>query len=356
MKTEQGTASVRKPVLFLVLGVILVGVAWWLTHPTREEQEIQRWLQEEQKIQHQRQEFFASHGIQLLSQEEQRDREAMERAGQQLASDFARYRSGVPSFASNLTTWTAQYQIAKAALRDWWSKSNEAQQLATDQFAKFVVSDRRLQADVIAVIAQFSSDLEANRNKMLSELQQKVSIAAVPCASADLGSTNLAGAFALTVEHLLEQEAKQSPIARVLAEGAGSIAGWAATGTIRGLITGLVTSMAVGVAKKAAAGGSTVAAEAIVEGGAGGTVLAPGVGTAIGLAGGIVVGGAVQWWMENKFKEKVASECNQILDDMEENLWNDPRQGLEMSFGQAITVTRECHQKALRKIITGEDK
>ena len=275
----------------------------------------------------------------------------MERARQQLASDFARYRNGVPGFADDLTTWSTQYQIAAAALKDWWSKSNEGRKVATDKFAKFVVSDLRLQKDVIGVIAQFSSDLEANRNQMLSELQEKVSTAAVPCASAEPGSTNLAGAFALEAQHLLKQQAVRSSLVKVLAEGGGFIAGAAASQ----IVTKLVTAMAVRVAAWAAARGSTVAAGA-VEGGAGGTALAPGVGTTVGIAGGIVAGWAVQWWMEKQFKEKVASECNQILDDMEKSLWNDPRQGLAMSFGQAITVTRECHQKALRTIITGEDK
>jgi hypothetical protein len=341
LKTERNSASILKPVLFLVLGIILMGVAWWSTDHGSGKQKIKR----------QRREFFATNGIALSNQEEQRNREAMERARQQLASDFARYHNGAPRFADDLTTWSAQYQIAKAALADWWSKSNEGRKVATDKFAEFVVSDRQLQKDVIGVIAQFSSDLEANRNKMLSELQEKVSAAAVPCASAAPGSTNLARAFALEAGHLVEQQTMQSSLAKVLAEGGGFMAGAAATH----IVTKLMTSMAIRVATSVAARGSTVAG-GVLAGGEGGTVLAPGVGTAVGAVGGIVAAWAVDWWMEKKFKEKVTNECNRILDDMEKNLWNDPSQGLALSFGQAIQVTRECHEKALRTIITGDDK
>lgn len=341
MKTQASSGSAVKPVLLLGLGLLMLAAAWWPAKHRPDKPTIQR----------QRQAFFAANAFRLLDQEEQRNRQAMERARQQVASDFARYRHGVPKFADDLTTWSSQYQIAKAALKDWWSKSNEGRKLATDKFARFVLSDQQLQEDVTGVIAQFSADLKANRNLMLSELQQKVSTAAVPCASADLGSTNLAGAFALEVQHRLKQEIAQSPIVKLLAEGGGFIAGAAATK----IVSKLVTSMAIRVATGAAARGSAVAAAA-VSGGGGGTALAPGVGTAIGVVGGIVVGEAVDWWMKKKFKEKVTNECNQILDDMQKSLWNDPSQGLALSFGQAMKVTRECHEKALRTIITGDDQ
>jgi hypothetical protein len=113
--------------------------------------------------------------------------------------------------------------------------------------------------------------------------------------------------------------------------------------------------MAVRVGAGAAGRGSTVAAAALT-GGEGGTVLAPGVGTAIGAVGGVVVAWAADWWMKKRFKEKVTNECNQMLEEMQKKLWNDPSQGLALSFSQAITVTREGHETALRTIITGDNQ
>ncbi|MGA2862944.1 MAG: hypothetical protein ABSF95_00485 [Verrucomicrobiota bacterium] len=340
MKTGRNTASILKPVLFLIVGLVMVGAAWWLTKLNRERQKIKR----------QRQEFLASQGVELLGVEEKRNREAMDLAQQQLAAHFSRYHSGVPKFAEDLTTWGTRYEISKALLKDWWSKSNEARKVATDHFAKFVVSDQQLQEDVTAVLAQFSSDLEANRNKLLSELQEKVSTSSVPCASTELGSTNIAGAFMVEVQPLLRKQAVQSPVIEVLATAGGLGAGGAATK----IVSKLLTSMAARVATGAAARGSSVAAGA-VAGGEGGTLVTPGVGTAIGIVGGIVVGWAVDWWMESRFKEKVTNECNQILNDMEKSLWNDPNQGLASSFGQAVKITHKCHETALRKIITGDE-
>ena len=333
------TSRILKPAMFLIFGLILIGVAWWLTKPVDEKQNIQR----------QRHEFFTVTGIQILNQEEERNRAAMERARQQLASNFARYRRGVPEFAEDLTTWGTRYKIAKAALADWWSDSNEARKVATDQFAKFVVSDQQLQRDVIATIDQFSSDLEANRNIMLNELHEKVSIAAVPCASTDLSSSNLTGACTEEVKSLLARRSADSLVVGVIATGGGFVAGEAK------IVTKLLSSMATRVATGAAARGSAVAAGAIA-GGEGGTIITPGVGTAIGIVGGIVVGGAVDWWMEGRFKEKVTNECTQILNDMEESLWNDPKQGLASAFDQTVKANREAHETALRKIITGGEK
>lgn len=341
MRAERNSASILKPVLFLTLGFFMIGVAWWLAARGSGKQ----------RVKHQRQEFFASQAADLVVLDEKRNREAMNLARRRLAEHFSIHRIGVPKFAEDLTTWGTHYEISKAMLRDWWSNSNEARKVATDHFSRFIVSDEQLRRDVADVVAQFSSDLEANRNKMLSELQEKVSTAAVPCASADLGLTNLTGAFMVEVQPLLKQRAAQSLAMSVLGTGGGVGAGAATTH----IVTKLVTSMATRVATWAAARGSTVAGGAVV-GGQGGTVLAPGVGTAAGAVGGIIAAWAVDWWTEKKFKEKVTQECNQILDDMEKNLWNDPSQGLALSFGQAIQLTRECHEKALRKIITGDDK
>ena len=339
MKTKAQTKSILTPALFLMLGIILIGAAWLMTRPRQDKLNLKR----------QRQEFFALNGAQILGQEEQRNRDAMQRAKRQLAAHFAQYRNGVPKFAADLTTWGTRYKITKAALGGWWDNANEARKVTTEQFAKFVVSDQQLQNDVTGVIAQFSSDLAANRNKMLSELQQKASVAAVPCASAALGSTNIAEAFMLEMQPLIRARAAQSPLIGVLATGGGFIAGEAATQ----IVTRLLASVAARVASGAAVRGSAVAAGALA-GGEGGTVLAPGVGTAIGLAGGIIVGWAVDWWMEKSFKEKVTSECNQILSDMEEALWSDASQGLEGTLTKAIKSARECHEIALRKIITGD--
>ncbi|MEI6394530.1 MAG: hypothetical protein WCT12_25915 [Verrucomicrobiota bacterium] len=341
MKAEEYSKSITKLALLLILGVIMIGVAWLMTRPNGDKQKLHR----------QRQEFFALTGAQLLGQEEQRNRDAIERAKGQLATHVSDYRKGVPKFAEDLTTWGTRYAIAAASVRDWWSSSNEARKVATEQFAKFVVSDKTLQQDVTGVIAQFSPDLEANRNTMLSELQEKASTAAVPCASTEMGSTNIAGAFMLEVQPLIKARATQSPIIGVLATGGGFFVGEAATQ----IVTRLLTSMAARVASGAAVRGSAVAAGVLV-GGEGGTVLAPGVGTAIGITGGIIVGCAVDWWMEKRFKEKVTGECNQILADMEKALWADASQGLEGTFTRAIKTTRECHEIALRKIITGDTK
>jgi hypothetical protein len=152
------------------------------------------------------------------------------------------------------------------------------------------------------------------------------------------------------VQPLLKQRAAESPVIGFLGTGGGFIAGEVATKFVAKLLASMIARVATGAATR----GSTVAAS-LIAGGGGGS-LAPGVGTAIGIAGGIVVGGAVDWWLESRFKKEVTDECNQILNDMEKSLWEDSNQGLAASFDQAVKVTRECHETALRKIIVGDEK
>ena len=308
-------------------------------------------LSEQHKIRKQRQEFFAASAIQLLDKEQQRNQEAIDRARDRLDTNFARYRTGVPKFAEDLTSWGTRYQLAEAALSDWWSKSNEARKVATDRFADLVVSDQQMQRDVAAIIDQFSYDLEANRNQMLGELREKVSIAACPCASTDLSSATLVKSFATELQPLLQKEAKNSVVVGSFAAGGGFIVQLAATK----IVTTIINSMVTEVATEAAAGGSAMAAGAL-EGGAGGTLIEPGVGTAIGVVGGIIVGAVLDWGMDARFKQKVTDECNDMLIKMKKALWNEPTKGLASSFNQVVKCTRQGHETVLRKIIIGGEK
>jgi hypothetical protein len=111
--------------------------------------------------------------------------------------------------------------------------------------------------------------------------------------------------------------------------------------------------MSTDITIESAADGSAVAAGAL-EGGAGGTVLEPGVGTAVGVVGGIAVGWVVSWWTEREFNEKVTNECDKILNEMNAFIWNDSKKGLASIFDECLTMNRTSHEIVLRKLIAGE--
>lgn len=73
MKTAQSSGKILKPILFLILGLFLIGVAWRMSTRSAGQQ----------KINHQRQEFFTATAIQLLNEEQQRNQEAVDRARSQ---------------------------------------------------------------------------------------------------------------------------------------------------------------------------------------------------------------------------------------------------------------------------------
>ena len=296
-----------------------------------------------------RKEFFALNVPQLLNNEQERNREAINRARQELQSQFSTYRNGVPQFAEDLTTLGTRYRIMKTMLSDWWSEKNEARKVTTDRFAKFVASDSDIQKCVTEILTQFSSDLEANRNKMLTELEVKVATASLSCASTDMGSTNIAGAFLLELQPLVKKLSIESPAVLALTIGGGFLVGEVAGKIVTRLLAIVTTRIATG----AAARGSALAAGALA-GTEGGSAVAPGVGTVIGLVGGLAAGAIVDFFLEKQFKQKVITECNALLTDMETAIWSDEKEGLEASFNRAIVTTREMHEVALRKVITGE--
>ena len=75
-------------------------------------------------------------------------------------------------------------------------------------------------------------------------------------------------------------------------------------------------------------------------------MLAPGVGTAIGLAGGFIAGAAVDWWMTDQFEEKVSLQCRQFLKKTRDSLITGP-QGLQAMLTQEATRTGEVVDRAL---------
>ena len=67
--------------------------------------------------------------------------------------------------------------------------------------------------------------------------------------------------------------------------------------------------------------GSSTLVNCSATGGSVGTALGP-AGTIIGVGVGIVVGCIIDWWMSNKFKEKLIKQCSEYLASLETEIIN----------------------------------
>lgn len=333
MRTEAKPGGLWKPVLMLAFGLAMIAGAYRLTTDWSHKTEVLK--QQQEVLKQKREAFFAIEVPRLLDEEEKRNLAALNRARMQLTEVFARYEARVPEFVEKLTTWGVKYKLAKAALSDWWSETNEARSIATDIFADKVLSNQELTRDITRVVNQFISDLKANRNIMLSELTKRVETQAVPIAA---GTNNLAGittAFQEKLSVILGQRAVELPAIAALSFAGGFLAEEAT----RSLVTSVIRGLTARLAASAVARGGVAAGGAAV-----GSVAGP-----VGIAAGLAVGLAIDVWMERRFKEKVTGECNQILRAMQVEVWQEQKRQFEL----LIKTTRSIHEEALKKVILG---
>ncbi|MDB6071667.1 MAG: hypothetical protein JWL81_2838, partial [Verrucomicrobiales bacterium] len=127
--------------------------------------------------------FLQDGSAPLLAQAKARDLAAVNRAISALDARFAAYASGVDAFTHDLTAWGTRFKLI-------WRKGVETvkrreipegtAKLVRDKFDKHVVSDTRLEADVLAVLQQFAYDMEANRNELLGSLRTRLEASDLP--------------------------------------------------------------------------------------------------------------------------------------------------------------------------------
>lgn len=288
--------------------------------------------------------FLSSDAKPALLNAKTKDLAAVDRAVVSLDACFGRYAEGVDKFTRELTGWGTRFRLI-------WRKGVEtvkrheipegATKLVRDKFDANVVSDARLEADVMAVMKQFAYDLEANRNELMGSLTTRLQSSDLPVTVQKVALGEFQTQFDQNVKKLLH-----GLPANTATIGAGSMAtGIVAEEAVRQLVRVVLTQAAARLAGSAAASGGA-AATAVAAGGTGGTVLAPGVGTAIGVVGGFVVGAVVDWWMTDKFEAQVKIEVLTFLQKTRNALVGGP-QGMETLLRQQVNATSEAWERSV---------
>lgn len=273
-----------------------------------------------------------------------KDLEAVDRAVKSLDACFDTYAGGVDRFTGELTGWGTRFRLI-------WRKSVETvkqheipegtAKLVRDKFDANVVSDARLEADVLAVMRQFAFDIEANRNELLGTLKTRLAASDLPVQVRKVALGEFQSQFQQSLGKLLSGLPSNS-----MAVGVGSLtAGIVAEEAVRQLVRVVLTQAAARLAGGALASGGA-AATAVAAGGTGGTVVAPGVGTAIGVVGGFVVGAVVDWWMTDKFEAQVKVEVLNFLRTTRNALVGGP-QGIEALLKAQVDQSSSAWERAV---------
>jgi hypothetical protein len=336
----------------LALGLVLLGLGgvtfyrtWSAAHSRREASAAaQAARAEELELRGKVSGFLSGEAAPLLAGAKAKDLAAVNRALSSLDACFAGYASGVDAFTSDLTAWGTRFKLI-------WRKSVETvkrreipegtAKLVRDKFDKHVVSDARLEADVLGVMQQFAYDIEADRNELLGALRTKLAASDLPVPAREVALTEFKSSYESEVKSLLSK----LPANSVMVGVGGITAGIVTEEAVRQLVRVVLAQAAARLAGGAMASGGA-AATAVAAGGAGGTAVVPGVGTAIGVVGGFLVGAVVDWWMTDSFKDTVKTDVLAFLTQTRATLVTGP-QGLETLLRTQVENTSGIRERSI---------
>ena len=337
-KQSNSTLCVVVSIIALFFGLALIGGAWWISNsPALEtEGQIQARQEAEKVLQiealRQRRELLSRQIELLVDTEERANQVAILRAQNSLDDAFISFSNGLPKFVEAVTAWKAQFQIARSGINDKVSGSHEMETVVAEYFEKNVASNQDISSALDKIVAQFQSDLVANRNRMLSEATLRIR-------GADLGlppsyTSESLGNLVTAKQGQMAQSLGGVPVVSVLSISGSLIVDYA-----------LVKMVARALSNAARA----TTAGAITGAGAG-TLITPGVGNAIGLVVGFAGGFAVDHLMTERMKAKILRDTKDTLDSMKNEIWMNSAEGLNTKLSGLVKQTKELHAAALTSI------
>jgi hypothetical protein len=278
------------------------------------------------------------------------NREAQNRTLQRIDDVFARYARGIGPFADDVISYGTRFRVLWRMPGDWWYEDGRVHQLIQAKLEKHLFTDEQLSRDLAQVLAAFRSDIDANRNRLLSDVQAAVHEGDLP----DVVLPDLS-AFArqvhLDVQEFASGRARDSVYHGLATLIASEVAAVAATQ----VSLFVIRSVAIGAAGSAAGAGGATAGGAAAGGGAG-SVLGGPVGTVIGFAVGIVIGIGVDWWMSESFKDRLQHDLRDYLNDVRNTIVNgtEDAQGLAEALGEVLEDLHQAESSAISRLLIVE--
>ncbi len=292
----------------------------------------------------QRQAFYAQQIDPLMRTTEQANLEAAERAVFRLLDVFDKYRSGIQPFAEDITSLATRFGILRRMFGGWWHEDERVHAYVQDKFETYLFSENQLHQDIVAVIHAFREDLDANENRMLTSV--RAAVEAHPLPQMEMPEYRQ---FEEAVRSIILEFSTNRARDSVYQGIATLVVAEVAAISAHQLIVRVMLSSGTAAATSAAAGGGATAS-ATATGGAAGTLGGP-MGTVIGLGVGLGVGIAVDWWMTERFQEKLAHDLKVYFDGLQMALLNGTHSepGLKIALNQfvddlSVAQTKVVHQ------------
>ncbi|MCO8124219.1 hypothetical protein NHH03_20925 [Stieleria sp. TO1_6] len=289
--------------------------------------------------------FYDIAVVPLIAQLDDQNRAAADRCVLRLKDVLAGYHRGVDHFVSDMTSITTRLGVIKRMPGGWWASDDRVAAYVQDKFETHLFSQQKLVDDVSAALVQFRTDVNANQNRMLTQVQAALS-------TADLTGVQLShqeSFFQQRAGSLGDYAADQGTHSVENMLGAfvlGEVGAFAGRSIVGGLLVRFAPSIAIGSAAGASA---TVGASAT---GAGGGSLGGPVGAVVGFGAGLAIGLVIDWWMTDRFEAELGGQLHTYLDDLQAALiaGNEPKAQSGAApledVGLAVALPRVCDQLA----------
>jgi hypothetical protein len=274
-----------------------------------------------------RRQFYETRLAPLLERARAENHRSADRAIARLHEEFERFRAEILDFADDVTSWGTRFGILARLTNDRWKNtwragddpvSQEVKTYMLDKFEAHVMSRLALQRAVDSALRQFKDDVTAGRNRLLLETEIALSTSAVGLDFPKPDFEEFQRGFDAHVASCAEAQGAES-LQNGVVTFVGSTAAAIAAERLAAQIVGVLATQAVAAGLEAAAAGSSSAASGGALGAAAGWLGGPG-GEVIGVAVGLVVGIAVDWWMTDQFKARLARELTLYLDNLERDM------------------------------------
>lgn len=341
-------AKLLRPLAGLTIGLLLIGGAWRIVHranvvppippppsaPVSPTPKVTR---------EQVDRYYDSSITPLIAAAEERDREAVASAMKQIHGSFDGFRAGVPGFADDVTSWGTRGGVIQRLAQDQWKKwwgdqanAHRVQDYIGDKFKTHVLSEAKLNDAFSKALAQLRADLEASHNQLAAEIKASVTSPQCPVQIAVADWNPWFHSVENSAIKLSQVQAGDSVTQAVLNLVGSGVAGWAGEKVTVELIAAILARLATSSIVTTTAGGGA-AGTGGAGGGAAGSLGGP-AGTVIGVGVGLAVGCVVDWWMTEKFKNKLNTECTTFLDNAERQMvsGDNSKPGLEAQLLNAL--------------------
>jgi hypothetical protein len=263
-------------------------------------------------------------------------------------AQFEAYRSRVPTFTADITSIGNKSKITWEAAKQMASEDKKkVERHVSDKFEMHVVSGKQMEKDLEGLLHAFRRDIEANRNRMLVDINE-----AVRSETGFESDLLIPEEFTKRIEQQIRNQSKQAGKNAVVLSGMTFLVSLAAEEAVRNLVvyalTRVGTTLAASMATTAAvSGGATAAGGA--GGGTAGSLGGP-AGAVIGIAAGLTVGIIVDIVMTDRMEKKLNDECTSFLTKAEMELTTKPG-GLVSQLEQALENMDQVTSSSIKQQI-----